>query len=263
MESTTSTTEGKGHESTRTSPFMTQRDNGAQRSDSQDRPTYRALLTSDTARWVRRCGVAVLAAVASGVLTGDWRIGATFGIAAFLAFTVYSSRRQSEVPRWRRPSAAQRRTENQLKVMRRLGYRVLHARSIPGGNGQIDHFIVGRRGAFAIDSEAWDRRLPLRNKLEKLYHGRFSKNERIDEALEEARTAERLIGEELGQEINVRASLAIYGPRMSWDSHNLRGVDIISGTKVRKWLRTGNDRLDEQQIEDIYRAAQRVLPPRH
>ncbi len=226
--------------------------------------TYGALLTSgSTRRWALRCAVAAAVGLAAGLLTADVRIGVTFGLGTVVAFTVHASRRQSEVPRWRRPSAAQRRTEAQLKVMKRLGYRVLHARGIPGGNGQIDHFIVGRRGAFAIDSEAWDKRLPLRNKLEKLYHGRFSKNERIDEALEEARTAQRLISEELGREIRVRASLAIYGPGMPWDSHNLRGVDIITGTKVRKWLRTGKDRLSEEEIEAIYNAAAKVLPPRY
>ncbi|MDA8372511.1 MAG: nuclease-related domain-containing protein [Nocardiopsaceae bacterium] len=214
-------------------------------------------------RWLTRGGIAALVGLAVWFLTNDWRIGATFAIAITIAMSVYTVRRQSEVPRWRRPSAAQRRTEAQLRVMKRVGYRVLHARGIPGGNGQIDHFIVGRRGAFAIDSEAWDKRLPLRNKLEKLYHGRFSKNERIDEALEEARAAARLISEELGREIHVRASLAIYGPGMPWDSHNLRGVDIISGTKVRKWLRTGKARLSDKEIEEIYQAAQKVLLPRY
>ncbi len=232
---------------------------------SNDGPRkYAAVVNSQVGRrWLIRGGAACLVGAAAGFLTSDWRIGATFAAAVVIALMVRTARRQSEVPRWRKPLAAQRRTEAQLKVMKRLGYQVLHARGIPGGNGQIDHFIVGRRGTFAIDSESWDKRLPLRNKLEKLYHGRFSKNERIDEALEEARTAERLISEELGRDIHVRAALAIYGPGMPWDSHRLRGVDIISGTKVRKWLRSGRDRLSEEEIADIYRAAQRVLPSRH
>ncbi|RNL87327.1 NERD domain-containing protein [Halostreptopolyspora alba] len=237
---------------------------GSDDSTAASRRKYAALVNSDVGRrWLLRGGLAALVGAAGGLLASDWRVGATFAAAAIVAFTVRAARRQSEVPRWRRPSAAQRRTEAQLKVMKRLGYQVLHARGIPGGNGQIDHFIVGRRGAFAIDSESWDKRLPLRNKLEKLYHGRFSKNERIDEALEEARTAERLISEELGRDIKVRAALAIYGPGMPWDSHRLRGVDIISGTKVRKWLRSGRDRLSEEEIEEIHQAAKRVLPPRY
>lgn len=231
---------------------------------SGGKAVYGALRDSQAARkWLPRGGAAVVVAIAVGALTSDWRIGVTFGIATLVGLMVYFSRRESEIPRWRKPSAAQRKTEAQLKVMKQLGYRVLHARAVPGGNGQIDHFIVGRRGAFAIDSESWDKRLPLRNKLEQLYHGRFSKNERIDEALEEAKRAEELISAELGREIKVRASLAIYGPGMPWDSHRLRGVDIITGTKVRKWLRTGRDRLTETEIEEIHRAAEKVLPPRH
>ena len=226
--------------------------------------TYRSLLRPDTARrWLPRAVACLVAAVALGLLFSSWRVGVTAGAAVLVGFIVHTSQRQSEIPQWRRPSSAQRRTEAQLKVMQRFGYRVLHARRIQDGNGQIDHFIVGRRGAFAIDSESWDKRLPLRNKLEKLYHGRFSKNERIDEALAEARNAERLISEELGREIKVRAALAIYGPSMPWDSHRLRGVDIIVGTKVRKWLRSGKDRLTEEEIEEIYWAAQKVLPPRY
>lgn len=227
-------------------------------------PVYGALLaTVSTRKWGIRLGVAVAVTAVFGFLTSEWAVSATLGIVVMIAWTIYSSRRDSEVPRWRRSSSAQRRTEVQLKVMKQLGYRVLHARSVPGGNGQIDHFIVGRRGAFAIDSESWDKRLPLRNKLEKLYHGRFSKNERIDEALEEAKRAEELISAELGRDIKVRASLAIYGPGMSWDSHRLRGVDIISGTKVRKWLRTGRDRLTEIEIEEIHQAAKKALPARY
>nr|WP_202421435.1 nuclease-related domain-containing protein [Nocardiopsis alba] len=235
-----------------------------QRKESSTKALYGALKANDAMRrWIIRSTVAALVAGGCGMLTGDWRVGVTLGLITLVSVMVWSSRRESEIPRWRKPSAAQRRTEAQLKVMKQLGYRVLHARAVPGGNGQIDHFIVGRRGAFAIDSESWDKRLPLRNKLEKLYHGRFSKNERIDEALEEAKRAEELISEELGRDIKVRASLAIYGPGMPWDSHRLRGVDIITGTKVRKWLRTGRDRLSETEIEEIYQAAKKALPPRY
>ncbi|KIH96952.1 nuclease [Streptomonospora alba] len=257
---------GAAQQSRSGSPFSTVRTTGSSgdRGDrTASRATYGALTSASGRRWVLRGGVAAAVGALGGLLAQDWRTGATLAAAVLIAFIVYSSRRHSEVPRWRRPSAAQRRTEAQLRVMRRLGYRVLHARGIPGGNGQIDHFIVGRRGAFAIDSESWDKRLPVRNKLEKLYHGKFSKNERIDEALEEARSAEQLISEQVGREINVRPSLAVYGPTLPWDSHNLRGVDVISGTKVRKWLRSGNARLSDDEIAEIAEAARRVLPARY
>lgn len=248
-----------------TSPFIAREDNRRPAGSREAaRQTYRTLLRTGAGRqWLLRAAACAAAALVAGLLTGNWRVGVTIGAAVLVALIIHTARRQSEVPQWRKPSAAQRRTEAQLKVMQRFGYRVLHARRIQDGNGQIDHFIVGRRGAFAIDSESWDRRLPLRNKLEQLYHGRFSKNERIDEALAEARNAERLISKELNREIKVRASLAIYGPSMPWDSHRLRGVDIITGTKVRKWLRSGKDRLSEEEIEEIYQAAQRVLPARY
>ncbi|MBR8744863.1 nuclease-related domain-containing protein [Nocardiopsis sp. MG754419] len=260
MNGSGSTSGGSGSESPEALFFPNQR-----KTDGIDgKALYGALKSNDALRrWIVRSLVAGIVAGGIGMLTGEWRVGVSFGLIALVSVMVWSSRRESEIPRWRKPSAAQRRTEAQLKVMKQLGYRVLHARAVPGGNGQIDHFIVGRRGAFAIDSESWDKRLPLRNKLEKLYHGRFSKNERIDEALEEAERAAELISEELGRDIKVRASLAIYGPGMPWDSHRLRGVDIITGTKVRKWLRTGRDRLSETEIEEIHKAAEKALPPRY
>ncbi|MDA2805352.1 nuclease-related domain-containing protein [Nocardiopsis suaedae] len=270
MESATSEKDGaQRQEAASLSPFFVSAGAGSRSRnsvgpDDEAQTTYGDLLNSkDARRWAVRGAAALLAGLAAGLLTSDWRIGATFTAATLVGLAVYASRRQSEVPRWRKPSMAQRRTEAQLRVMKKVGYRVLHARGVPGGNGQIDHFIVGRRGAFAIDSESWDKRLPLRNKLEKLYHGRFSKNERIDEALAEAREAQRLISEEIGREITVRAALAIYGPGMPWDSHNLRGVDVIQGQKVRKWLRSGKSRLTEKEIEEIHQAAEKVLPARY
>ncbi|MUL43117.1 NERD domain-containing protein [Streptomonospora sp. PA3] len=268
VDSATSATSvnGAAQQSRSGSPFVTSRTTsspGTRGSGAAARKTYGALASASGRRWLIRLSSAAALGAAGGFLTADWRLGATLAAAALVAFIVHASRRHSEVPRWRRPSAAQRRTEAQLRVMNRLGYRVLHARGIPGGNGQIDHFIVGRRGAFAIDSESWDKRLPVRNKLEKLYHGKFSKNERIDEALEEARAAERLISEHLGREISVRASLAVYGPSLPWDSHNLRGVDVIAGTKVRKWLRSSKGQLSDREIEEIAQTAEKVLPARY
>ena len=213
--------------------------------------------------WVMAALAALAAGTVATLLSGMWRVGATVAIVVLLAYVGYSARRRSEVPQWRRASMAQRRTEAQLRVMKRFGYRVLHARSVPGGNGVIDHFVVGRRGAFAIDSETWDKRLPLHNKMEKLYHGNIPKNDRLDEALEEARLAQSLISAELNREIFVRPSLVIYGPTMSWDVHRLRGIDVLPGHKVRKWLRAGDDRLTETEIDQIYTAAQEVLPSRY
>lgn len=225
-----------------------------------------ALLKSGVQRpWLVCAAIAAVVGFGAGMLTDNMRLGATLGglVLAIGMFHISSTR--SEIPRWRRRSAAQRRTEAQLRPMQRLfGYRVLHARAIPGGNGIIDHFVVGRRGAFAIDSESWDKRLPVRNKLEKLYHGKFSKNERLDEALEEARIAQRLIGEQLGSDVFVRPSLVIYGPKMPWDIHRMRGIDVIKGHNVRKWLRReGKERLSEREINRIYEAAKAALPPKY
>lgn len=228
--------------------------------------SIRTLLRSGVQRpWLVCSAVAATVGLGMWFLTDSGRVGATLAGLILVAGMFHISSTRSVIPRWRRRSAAQRRTEAQLRPMQRwFGYRVLHARSIPGGNGIIDHFVIGRRGAFAIDSESWDKRLPVRNKLEKLYHGKFSKNERLDEALEEARVAQRLIGEQLGSDVFVRPSLVIYGPRMPWDIHRMRGIDVIKANNVRKWLRReGKEKLSEREINRIYEAARTALPPKY
>src|SRR5690606_39863442 len=98
--------------------------------------TYRSLLEHGVVRrWLPRVAACLVAAVVVGVLFSSWRVGVTAGAAALVGFIVYTSQRQSEVPQWRKPSSAQRRTEAQLRIMQRFGYRVLHARRIQDGNG--------------------------------------------------------------------------------------------------------------------------------
>jgi hypothetical protein len=240
-----------------TSPYVTRKSSG--------KGLPQGLKSAATRPWMIVAGLALLGGLGTGVLMSSWRTGVSMAVLLLIAALFYVSQTHSEIPRWRKPSAAQRRTEVQLRPVQRLfGYRVLHARAVPGGNGVIDHFIVGKRGAFTIDSESWDRRLPVRNKLEKLYHGKFSKNERLDEALEEARLAQELISKQLGREITVHPALVIYGPKMPWDIHRMRGIDVIKGKNVRKWLRReGKDKLTEREIERIYEAARTALPPRY
>ena len=46
--------------------------------------------------------------------------------------------------------------------MRRDGYFALDARPIPDSREFIDHLVVGPTGVYAIDSEKWDPKLPIR-----------------------------------------------------------------------------------------------------
>ena len=43
----------------------------------------------------------------------------------------------------------------------------MHGNVVPGSEDQIDHLVVGSAGVFAIDSEAWDKRIPVQTSSHK------------------------------------------------------------------------------------------------
>ena len=230
-----------------------------------ERASVRALLQQPRIRRARnRTLIAICAGVAVTFLVGDWRLGVTAAIVAAVLDTVYRARSNSTVPAWRRASVAERRTEAQLRKLERSGYRTLHARSIPGSEAQIDHLVVGPTGVYAVDSEKWDKRLPVRVQMaKKLFHGPFDMKPRITEAKWEAAQASELISASYGREISVVPSLAIYGPPVPWKIMTIRGVDVYEGGRARRWITKRERALTDAEIDRIYEIAAQVLPPRY
>ncbi|WP_242454687.1 nuclease-related domain-containing protein [Bailinhaonella thermotolerans] len=213
--------------------------------------------------WRIRLAIAAGVGLVVTVLT-DWRLGLTAAVLTVIADTVQRARSTSSIEAWRRASAAERRTEAQLRKLERVGYRALHARAIPGSDAQIDHLVIGPTGVYAVDSEKWDRRLPVRAMSHrKLFHGPHSQKPRLDEARWEADRAAELIGQAIGREVQVVPSLAIYGPTIPWKILNIRDVDVFEGGRVRKWITKREKTLTATEIERIARAAENVLPPRY
>ncbi|MGH3156373.1 MAG: nuclease-related domain-containing protein, partial [Streptosporangiaceae bacterium] len=164
-------------------------------------------------------------------------------------------------------TGAQRTTKKELAKLDRSGFRALHIREIPGSDQVIDHLLVGPTGVYAIDSEDWDKRLPVRTRNgRQLWHGPYSQKERLQHARWEAAQASDLISNALGEEITVRSAMAVYGPAIPWGFATIREVDVFSGDKLRKYLRrhrAGQDmRLSLSEVERIYAVADRVLPPK-
>src|SRR5262249_32911933 len=147
--------------------------------------------------------------------------------------TIYQSKAMSPIPAEVLAASAQRRTRHRLLLLRPSGYVALHARAIPGSDSVIDHLVIGPSGVFAVDSERWDRRLPVRttaagkSSTGMLYHGPFSQSPRLAHARWEAAQAARLLGDELGGEISVSPAMVIYGPTIPWSVATLRGVDVF------------------------------------
>jgi hypothetical protein len=217
--------------------------------------------------WIRR---AVLAAAVGLVVTIllDWRVGLTAAAAVAILDTVHRSRTTAVVPAAVRVTSAQRRTRRRLFWVRRSGYLTLNGRAIPGTNCIVDHLVVGPAGVFTVDSERWDRRLPLRaTQGGHLYHGPYSQTGRLKHAQLEAGLAGQLISETLGRKQRIRPAMVIYGPSVPWTVARISGVDVFSGRRLRKYLRAQararrEQRLTREEVERIHAAADKALPPR-
>lgn len=221
--------------------------------------------------WTRRAVAALLIAVGFTIWLG-WRTGLTIAALAAIADTIYQSRNVSLIPAAARIASAQRRTRHRLLVMRLWGYHALHTRPIPGTESIIDHLVIGPGGVYAIDSERWDRRMPVRTVASNsaagpvLYHGPDSKRERLAHARWEAAQAAYLLSRELGQPIAVRPAMVIYGPTVPWSVTRLRGVDVMGGRSVVRYF-VGRKRANPdiavtwEQVGEIAAAAERALPP--
>jgi hypothetical protein len=215
--------------------------------------------------WKRRALIAIAAGLVFTFIF-TWRTGLTAAVLAAIADAVYRSRTTASMPPGVHLTGAQKHTQRQLAHMERSGYRALHSRPIPGSREYIDHFVVGPTGAYAIDSESWDKKLPVRTKnARQLWHGPFSKKDRLDHARWEAKQASDRLSAELGTQIYVRPAMAVYGPQIPWTVATIRDVDVFSGGRLRKYLRRNagmkdRPKLGAAEIEQVYAAAARVLP---
>jgi len=235
------------------------------------KPTYGDLVSNPQVRkWATRGIVALVVGVLLAIFV-DLRVGVSVAIILVIVDTVRTARLGSSVEAWQKASAVERRTERQLRGLeKKHGWRVLHARAVPKddegfSDGKIDHFVIGPTGIYAIDSVSWDKRLPVRAlSHKKLYHGPKDMNDQLDQARWESDQASRLISAQLGYKVPVQASVAIYGPAISWKVLRVRDVDVYSGGRARKYLAhrrpeilTGTD------IQRIAKVAEQALPPKY
>jgi hypothetical protein len=215
-------------------------------------------------RWVRTAAACTVAGVALGVLV-DWRLGLAAAALAGGADRLYRARTSAVIPPSVRACSAERRTRRRLARLGPSGYLSLHARAIPGTDAVIDHLVVGPGGIYAVGSEVWDRRLPVRaTRGGGLFHGPFDQAARLERARWDAAEVGRLLGPALGQAVAVRPAMVIYGPAVPWIMIKINGVDVFCGRRLRKYLRReacGNRvRLDEQQTEALHAIAAQVFP---
>jgi Nuclease-related domain len=215
--------------------------------------------------WLWRAGSAIAAGGLAGALI-EWPAGLIAAGLVLGAGALFSYRVSPAFSPTARAPSARRRTKRRLARLGPAGYMSLHGRAIPGTDQVIDHLVVGPAGIYAVDSEVWDRRLPVRaTRGGKLFHGPRDQAARLEHARWEADAAARLIGAALGQPITARPAMVIYGPTVPWIVVRISGVDVFCGRRLRKYLRRqANSRsgyLDEGQVAAICEIAAQVLPP--
>ncbi len=224
--------------------------------------------------WRRRAVMAVVVGLVFTILL-DWRVGLTLAVVVAIADTIYRSRRVAAPRAGMRVTKAQKQTQRQLGKLERAGYRALHYRAIPSSEDYIDHLVVGPAGVFSIDSEAWNKKLPVRTKnARQLWVGPESKKERLEHARWEAGQAADLLTRHADRQllsglpsgtVEVRPAMAVYGPKIPWDVATIRDVDVFSGGRLRNYLRRyvrqNHARpLNPTQVEQIYQAAHLAFP---
>jgi hypothetical protein len=217
--------------------------------------------------WRIRVTIMLVVGVLFFILTRNWAVAVTLMILAGIVDAVRRSRSAALYVNGGAHPGARKATTKQLHKMRREGYFVLDARPIPNSREIIDHLVVGPTGVYAIDSEKWNPKLPIRTwNGKKLYHGPESQKDRLEHAVWEAAQASEVLSGALGTGIVVRPALAIYGPKIPWDIATIRNVDVFSGPALRKYLkrrgRMKEDvvRLTGEEIRTIYDTAARMLP---
>src|ERR1700677_5185717 len=163
--------------------------------DGQPRVSVRDLPPDVQIRfWRTRAIIMIVVGLLFGILTKNWMIGLTLAILAGIADTLYRSRTAADHVNGASQSGAQRRTRGQLRRMRRAGYFALDARPIPNSREYIDHLVVGPSGVYAIESEKWGFKVPVRTlNGKRLDRGPESQRERLEPVGWEAGIASEIL----------------------------------------------------------------------
>jgi hypothetical protein len=238
--------------------------------DGEPRASVRDLPLDVQGRFIKmRIIIVLVVGVLFFALTRNWAIAITLMILAWIIDSVRRSRSAVLYVNGGAHPGARKATNKQLRKMRREGYFVLDARPIPDSREIIDHLVIGPTGVYAIDSEKWDAKVPIRTlNGKRLYHGPASQKARLEHAVWEAQQASEILSAALGTEIAVRPALAIYGPRIPWDVATIRNVDVFTGSALRKYFKRrartnqkeGVPKLTREQVRTIYDTAARMLP---
>ena len=177
--------------------------------------------------------------------TGTFRVvagiaGLIFAGGAALAWP------RRDAARWLRGAEGERATAAMLDRLPARKWAVLHDLSLPGSRANVDHLVIGRTGAWVIDSKTT--RAQIRSRWRSVWFG----ERRLDPGavLWEA----EVVSDRLG--VAVRPLIAVHGEPAQWRGGRAGRVRVVPASVVVRRVKRGRRKLTRPEIASIAERAE-------
>lgn len=206
---------------------------------------------------------AIIAAAA--LILGGYVVAPLFGVALAVllggADALYHWWRYTSTSVWRKGLRGEERMNRLLRfTLERRGYRVLHARTVPG-HGIADQILFGPSGVWLIDNRAWHPETELLAYGGKLFIDDRTPSKYVRELNATAQTISRLLSESLDRIVPVTPVLAVHGGKLRKGRLTADGITLLRPLKLPRWPdRHAAADYSQEQVEELLRAAVYALP---
>lgn len=200
----------------------------------------------------------------AALLLGAQTVSVVFGIALALfvagADALHHWWKRASTSMWRKGLTGEQRMSRLLRfTLEQRGYRVLHARVVPG-HGKVDQLVVGPNGVFVIENQAWSPDTEIEEHSGKLFINGKSGHAMAEKLHDKALTVARLLSEHTETEIVTTAVVAVHGGRLRREI-TVHEVSLLRALRLPFWIRRRQAAdYSREEIDAIARSAAHVLP---
>lgn len=219
---------------------------------------------SAPARRRRRIVAAVsapLAAAVELVAFGDWAFAGVCALAAPAA-VLYWQHAHDAHGTWAKGAAGERKTARLLRPLQRRGYTVLHDRSLPTGNANLDHLLIGPAGVIVVDSKNWSKKRIVKGRGRRVRVGRTWGSTIVKSTIYETGVVAGVLETATGRPVPVAAVLAVHGAKLPpWRTLSIDGVLLLPARQVRHWIKRLPGQLAPSDVAELTAICERMFPP--
>lgn len=185
-----------------------------------------------------------------------WGAAAAAGVALIFALTAVEMPQSATA--WRQGAEGERKTADYLKGLEQAGFVVFHDRKVPGYGGNLDHVAIGPSGIWAIETKS------LRGKVEidadKLSIGGRAQDKIIDQVYREAVAVQVALSTKRPDlATSVIPVICLHRGELPWFNKTVRGVRLASGRQLVRLLKSGEQKLTDEEIQSVAAAAAAIL----